>query len=265
MREHARPTLRRSSRRPRPFKLAAVAALACALALGGTVPLVAPRVADGDRADAPGESAASTASSPDGQPALPLCEQDGLARDDWRLALVNAEHPLDPSYEPPLATSSDGRLVDKRCLPDYERMLDDCRAAGFDPFVASAYRTRDYQEGLYEEQVRSLRAEGLPEQEARTQATTAVAAPGTSEHELGLAFDIVDEHDPGLVEEQASTPTQRWLLEHCWEYGFVLRYPQDKRDVTRVMFEPWHYRYVGAEAARTMREQGLCLEEYLAG
>ena len=91
-----------------------------------------------------------------------------------------------------------------------------------------------------------------------------MAAPGTSEHQVGLALDIVDFDDQNLTDAQADTPTQRWLIEHSWEYGFIFRYAADKTEITGVVYEPWHYRYVGLEAAETITKRGICLEEYLA-
>ena len=89
-----------------------------------------------------------------------------------------------------------------------------------------------------------------------------VARPGTSEHQAGLAVDIVDTNYQSLDEQQEETPVQLWLMEHCAEYGFILRYPSGKSDLTGVGYEPWHYRYVGEEAAREIMDQGVCLEEY---
>ena len=85
-----------------------------------------------------------------------------------------------------------------------------------------------------------------------------MAQPGTSEHELGLAVDINPDETMGTGQELYD-----WLLAHAWEYGFIKRYPADKVDITGISNEPWHYRYVGQEAARAITEQGLCLEEYL--
>ena len=92
-----------------------------------------------------------------------------------------------------------------------------------------------------------------------------VAVPGTSEHELGLAVDIADMNHQLLDESQEDTEVQKWLLEHCWEYGFILRYPTGKSDITDIIYEPWHYRYVGREDAEQIRALDVCLEEYLAG
>ena len=90
-----------------------------------------------------------------------------------------------------------------------------------------------------------------------------VAVPGTSEHQLGLALDIVDADNQLLDESQENTAVQKWLMEHSWEYGFILRYPNDKSEITGIIYEPWHYRYVGKEDAEKIHSQGVCLEEYL--
>ena len=105
--------------------------------------------------------------------------------------------------------------------------------------------------------------EGLSREEATAQAGTVVAVPGTSEHQTGLAVDLVDKSYQHLDDAQASTDVQQWLMENSWKYGFILRYPAEKSDVTGIIYEPWHYRYVGKPAAREMRELGLCLEEYI--
>ena len=100
-------------------------------------------------------------------------------------------------------------------------------------------------------------------EEARKKAATIVAVPGTSEHQLGWAVDIVDKSYQVLNEKQATMPAQKWLMEHSWEYGFILRYPVDKSGVTGIIYEPWHYRYVGRDNAKAIYDSGLCLEEYL--
>ena len=99
---------------------------------------------------------------------------------------------------------------------------------------------------------------------AEQEAARWVARPGASEHQAGLAVDIVDISYQLLDEAQEDTPVQQWLMAHCADYGFILRYPTDKSALTGVAYEPWHYRYVGAEAARAIMDGGLCLEEYLS-
>ena len=107
----------------------------------------------------------------------------------------------------------------------------------------------------------SLLAQGRTQEEAEAEAGTVVAVPGTSEHELGLAVDICDSENQNLDESQLETLTQQWLIEHCWDYGFILRYPVDKSEITGIIYEPWHYRYVGRKTQK-IHESGLCLEEY---
>ena len=104
---------------------------------------------------------------------------------------------------------------------------------------------------------------GYSQAEAEELAAKVVAVPGTSEHQLGLAVDIVSTDYYVLDESQATTKTQQWLMEHCWEYGFILRYPDDKSEITGIIYEPWHYRYVGTAVSLPLRDSGLCLEEYL--
>ena len=156
-----------------------------------------------------------------------------------------------------------GQAVDSRCYPELQQMMDDCRAAGFDPLICASYRTMEKQEALFEDKEARLIREGCPENEVEAEAAKVVAYPGTSEHQLGLALDIVDVSYQQLDTEQENTPVQQWLMKNSWKYGFVLRYPTDKSDITGIIYEPWHYRYVGKEAAAEMYENKLCLEEYL--
>ena len=148
--------------------------------------------------------------------------------------------------------------VDKRILPALQQLFDAARAEGLYPVVASGWRTGEEQRQIMEDKVEAYRREGYPELLARQAAAQWVAQPGTSEHELGLAVDINPDQTMGTGQELYD-----WLLEHAWEYGFIKRYPADKVDITGISNEPWHYRYVGQDAARAITEQGLCLEEYL--
>ncbi len=189
----------------------------------------------------------------------------GPIGEDWQLRLLNAQHPMGEEEPPELRQLSNGLLVDARCYAELQEMLDACRGEGLTPVVCSAYRSWEKQSELFEEEVERQLARGLSEEEARVEAARAIAAPGTSEHQLGLAVDIVDLDNQRLDETQADTAVQRWLLENSWKYGFVLRYPTDKSDLTGVIYEPWHYRYVGRAAAEEMYERDVCLEEYLEG
>lgn len=183
--------------------------------------------------------------------------------DSWMLTLVNPWNPLPEDYACTLTSLSNGHSVDERCYPDLQAMLDACREAGLSPVICSSYRTREKQEKLFQNKVERLIAQGYSRENAKTEAAKTVALPGTSEHQLGLAVDIVDRSNQNLDRTQETTAVQQWLMAHSWEYGFILRYPDEKSETTGIIYEPWHYRYVGKEAAEEIYRQGVCLEEYL--
>ena len=182
----------------------------------------------------------------------------------WNLCVPSEKSPLARAFVPPL-TEIDlrGNQLDKRAAPALLEMLAAAEEAGLSPLVCSAYRSWDTQMELFESFVQSLEESGLSPAQARERARTEISYPGTSEHQLGLAVDIVALDYQVLDEGQLETEEQQWLMDHAWEYGFILRYPQDKSEITGVIFEPWHYRYVGREAAQAIFEAGLTLEEYL--
>lgn len=179
------------------------------------------------------------------------------------IILVNPWNYVPGDYEPTLAYHLDYWPVAQECLEPLEQMLADCRKAGHNAVVVSSYRTNEYQAGLYQRRVQRFLDQGYSLEDAKKEAAMRVAIPGTSEHELGLALDIVDASYQKLNKDQEATPAQQWLMAHCWEYGFILRYPNDKTEQTGIIYEPWHYRYVGKELAMELFESGLCLEEYL--
>ncbi len=183
------------------------------------------------------------------------------------LVLVNPWNPLPEGYEPELERvgrefGEDYRM-DVRCAGLLEQMIADCREAGNHPWICSAYRTQKNQKDLFDNKVLRVILEGSSREEAPAIAAASVAVPGTSEHQLGLAVDIIDEIYPYLNEGQEGTSTQRWLMENCWRYGFILRYPNGTTETTGIIYEPWHYRYVGERYAREITELGVTLEEYL--
>ena len=178
--------------------------------------------------------------------------------------LVNLWNPLPEQYTVKLEKLDNGLQIAAEARPALEKMLSDCEAAGMDVTVCSAYRTESTQNRLYQNKIARLRAAGYSREEALAETGRWVAPPGTSEHQTGLAVDIMATDYPVLDEKQAQTEEQQWLMEHCWEYGFILRYPTDKSSVTGIGYEPWHYRYVGQETAASIYERGLCLEEYIA-
>ncbi len=201
---------------------------------------------------------------PPAQPARKEAETPAFPEaEDWQLLLVNPWNELPEGYQVTLKSLPDGQKVDERIYDDLAAMLAACREAGLNPKVCSAYRTQSKQTYLYNNKIARLRNAGYSKAAAIEEAGRWVARPGTSEHQLGLALDIVSSSYQALTKKQEKTAEQKWLMEHCWEYGFILRYPSDKGEITGIGYEPWHYRYVGREVALDIRESGLCLEEYL--
>ena len=197
-------------------------------------------------------------------PTVPTPPAAGTVDVSDPLLLVNPWNAVPEDYAVSLVSIGDGESVDQRCYGDLMQMLDDCAVYGnAQPYVCSSYRTNDTQTRLYENKVDRLIAQGYSPSDARIEAAKAVAIPGTSEHQLGLAVDIVDLRYQVLDAGQEDTATQQWLMQNSWKYGFILRYPNDKTAVTGIIYEPWHYRYVGRENAKAIYESGLCLEEYL--
>ena len=184
--------------------------------------------------------------------------------DEWMLVLVNEEHPLETTYEPAQLTQIDAeRSVDSRIAADLQQMMSDGAAQGLNMYVTSAYRSYERQREVFNAGMQNRINSGMTPLEAYEDTKQSIAVPGTSEHATGLAVDIIASGYSELDERQADTPEQQWLMAHCWEYGFILRYPNGTSDVTGIIFEPWHYRYVGKEAAKEITEQGITLEEYL--
>lgn len=185
-------------------------------------------------------------------------------RDIWELRLVNEENPLAEDYEPELATVQNGHQMDARVAPYMLELLAAAQADGVDLMVISAYRPYARQASNFERHVQGSIASGYSEAKAREIARKWIAYPGTSEHQAGLCADIVTPTYTALDEGYANTTAAKWLLENAADFGFVLRYPKDKTEITTIAFEPWHYRYVGKEHAPKIMDAGVCLEEYLA-
>lgn len=183
--------------------------------------------------------------------------------DEWNLILVNPWNEIPEDYNIQLMRLPNGQSIDSRCYQELTEMMDACRAAGYQPLICSSYRTQEKQESLFQERMDELTAQGYTQEAARIKAATSVARPGTSEHQVGLAVDIVDQNHQALDATQEYTMVQQWLMENSWKYGFILRYPMNKSRLTGIIYEPWHYRYVGKEAAQEIYERGVCLEEYL--
>lgn len=203
-----------------------------------------------------------TATKPTAKPAAGSSQT--VADGDWNLLLVNATHSLPDNFSIDLTTikGSDYKF-DSRAYPYLEDMIDAMAKEGLNAYVCSAFRSQEKQQSLFDNKVNKLVNSGMSKEEAQVEAGVWVAIPGTSEHQLGLAADIIDTAYPYLDKDQENTKVQKWLMAHSWEYGFILRYPSDKSDITGIGYEPWHYRYVGLDAAKEIYDQGICLEEYL--
>lgn len=178
------------------------------------------------------------------------------------LILVNPWNNVPENYTVPLG-EVEGYLVDRRAQRALSDMLEDCRAQGYLPIICSAFRTQEYQEMLYRNKILRLLDEGVSRQDAPEVAAQSVALPGTSEHQLGLAVDIISETYTNLDRFQERTEVQQWLMNNCWRYGFILRYPNGTSETTGIIYEPWHYRYVGSVTSKAVHDSGLVFEEYL--
>ena len=176
----------------------------------------------------------------------------------WNLILVNRNSYIPDDYKVELTELSNGKKVDSRIYPELQEMFNDARAQGYGLFVREGYRTQEEQQQLMDEKIEAYENEGKSKSEAKKLAEQWVAIPGTSEHQLGIAVDINAD-----TTKSSSDDVYNWLAENAHTYGFIKRYPSNKTDITGVINEPWHYRYVGKEAASKIYSQGICLEEYI--
>ena len=176
----------------------------------------------------------------------------------WNLILVNRDNYIPADYKVQLTELSNGKKVDSRIYPELQEMFDDARAQGYSLFVREGYRTQEEQQKLMNEKIEAYENDGKSKSEAKKLAEQWVAIPGTSEHQLGIAVDINAD-----TTKSSSDDVYNWLAENAHTYGFIKRYPSNKTDITGVINEPWHYRYVGKEAASKIYSQGICLEEYI--
>ncbi|MGN0778647.1 MAG: D-alanyl-D-alanine carboxypeptidase family protein [Aristaeellaceae bacterium] len=193
--------------------------------------------------------------SANGMPLL-VNRQHLLPEDYQTVDLVNMYDYCDSSV---VTIKGNGIAGERIAVDALMTMLRAAISDGISPWQVSAgYRTVAYQQKLFDNQVYEYMQNGLSRANATSATRKTVADPGSSEHHLGLAFDITV---PGVAFK--GTRQAQWMAEHCWEYGFILRYTEDKEDVTGFLAEPWHFRYVGVEHSLIMREENLCLEEYL--
>lgn len=178
--------------------------------------------------------------------------------DQWYLQIASVAHPLPEGFVQPSTTVIDdiGREIDSRIVGAYWDLVNAAKADGLNIYPISGFRPHSTQVSLFNARVEQARNDGYADPEA--EAARHVAKPGTSEHELGLAVDF------NSVDESyfRNTAEAKWLAAHCAEYGFVIRYPEDKESVTGIIYEPWHLRFVGVKHAKRMNELNMCLEEY---
>lgn len=182
--------------------------------------------------------------------------------------LVNRDNPLSDDYQVETRNIVNNGVTtdfkfDVRAVENLEAMLKDAAAAGHPVLIRSAHRTINYQKMLYNNKVNRYLNRGYAQQAAEAEAAKWVAIPGTSEHNLGIVVDIVNQGYTGELEQYfEDDPLFGWLVENCADYGFILRYPKTKEAVTGIVYEPWHYRYVGKEVAHYIMDNDITLEEY---
>ncbi len=185
-------------------------------------------------------------------------------------SIVNKDNLISSAYEPDVGLIEGTRYMQFALMakPYLEAMIQDCEAAGFTVVVNGAYRTYSYQNELFNRKASQIAyGMGVTDyldplyQDAAAEAEKYVMKPGASEHQLGLAVDLMDKLYTNLDYDKMDHEMFEWLDEHCAEYGFIKRYPTRKLLLTGYD-EPWHYRYVGVEAATFIMEQGLCYEEF---
>jgi zinc D-Ala-D-Ala carboxypeptidase len=246
---------------PAPRRLLAICVLGSAVAALAACGAPGPPVAAPPRASAPVPSPVADAHAgrvaPPSPDAPPL-SFDRTARSTtapsspW--VVVNKTHPLPASYRPDLGIVR-GYQVAPRVIDPLSRLLEAAAADGVRLKIASAFRSHGYQQRVYEQQVA---------RRGRAAADRISARPGHSEHQTGLAVDLVAPHDAGcnLKPCFARRPEGRWIAAHAWRYGFVVRYPAGAERITGYQAEPWHLRYVGTALARELHEAAVTLEEF---
>ena len=180
----------------------------------------------------------------------------------WCLILINRQHPIPEDYEFELGKLKSGMRCDSRVINPLTNMLKAAKEDGVDLVLCSPYRDYNRQVELFNKKIDKYMKKGYSYAESYQMTSQAVTTPGASEHEAGLAFDIVTKRYALLNDGFGDTEAGKWLAENCYKYGFILRYPLGKEDITGIEYEPWHFRYVGKEAATYMTKEGLTLEEF---
>lgn len=186
------------------------------------------------------------------------------AKDDPLLVLANVDNPLPEDFEVGELEKVQGNYyLDVRAASYARQMIADAKKDGITLQLCSSYRSKDLQQTLFTNKYNYYISNGWEKEAAYAKTSTIIAIPGTSEHQTGLCMDVVTPSYQVLDAGYAETDAAKWLAENAYDYGFILRYPKDKQEITKIIFEPWHYRFVGIENAKLIKDSGLCLEEYL--
>lgn len=189
-------------------------------------------------------------------------EQQEFRSDDWRLVLINKQNSIPEDYTFQLGTIKGSMQCDKRILEDLLAMLEAAEKDGVNLTICSPYRDQEYQQMLFNRKIKRYMNRGMSYMEAYQLSSQAVTVPGASEHQIGLALDIVCDDYMSLDEGFGDTKAGKWLAANSCRFGFILRYPEGKENITGIEYEPWHFRYVGKAAAPVIMEQGITLEEF---
>jgi D-alanyl-D-alanine carboxypeptidase len=222
----------------------------------------------GESADTTAEAPSDTTAPETTQPVTAAVAQPGtidnptiitIDEEKWYLTLINSSYRISDSYVPDLVyVCGSGERLDRKVAEHYEAMYNAAKQDGVDLVPCSGYRSYERQEINYNNKVSFYESQGYSHEDAKVKAATIIMPPGSSEHNLGYAMDIV------CVDEWfEDTAEFKWLTENAADYGFIMRYPKDKQDITKVIYEPWHWRYVGVELAKELKDSGLVLEEYM--
>lgn len=190
-------------------------------------------------------------------------EENSFSKSDWNLILVNKQHPIPQDYTFELGTIAGSMECDARILPELFSMLQDAKDDGINLAVCSPYRDISRQQKLFNRKIKMHMGNGYSYMEAYKKASQIVTVPGASEHQIGLALDIISDNYTSLDEGFGETEAGKWLKENSKEYGFILRYPKGKEYITGIDYEPWHFRYVGKDAASIIMENEITLEEFV--
>lgn len=187
--------------------------------------------------------------------------------EDWNLILVNNWNPLPDDFEPDLVEVEAEKSIDRRIVDAYDSWMTAAETAGHQLYFASGYRSVERQQNNYNRSINQYIKEGYSKEEAIEKTEEYIAIPKSSEHHTGLAIDIVDQQwiaeGNGLTPDYDTQESQQWLVDTMAEYGFILRYPEDTKELTDINYESWHFRYVGKENAQFIVEHNLVLEKYI--